>query len=169
VLESVVLQCEFITAGPDPYKWKRRPTQGQRRKLISEAGRFERGDGWQAGNPALASAVARELRSFEAELPKRPRGRPQGQNPARPLADATVAGLRDVLEARGEHRWAATVLDPGPTPGGWTGGEPTGLSTVEGIVRVLAELAGIEQPQKAAKRAVNAIRRDERRRRARNA
>lgn len=169
-LACAAVQCEFDSSDASPLiERKRLPAQGFRRKLISEAGRFERGEGWPSGNPALALAVARELRSFEVGLPKRPRGRPQGQNPARPLADAVVAGLPDHLEARGAHNRAATFLNPGPTPGGWTGGEPTGLSTVEGIVRVLAELAGIEQPQEAAKRAIGDIRRDERRRRARNA
>jgi hypothetical protein len=179
-LEYLTIQCEFDTASPDPFEWKRRSTQGFRRKLSSEVGRFERGEDWRGDNPVLASCMASELRKREVELSKLPRGRPQKCNPARPLVDGVIAELHAILETRGAElpapaalnarRKAATLLYPGAAPKGWDGvAKASGLSVVEGIATVIAERAGIELPPGSIRRAVDDVRRVERRKRARRA
>jgi hypothetical protein len=88
-------------------------------------------------------------------------------NAARIPLEMACASLRATLEAAGQHDKASQILEPGQAPTEWDDGPaaPTGLNTAMGLVAGAAEIAGIDLPPGSLKRAADAIRRAERRRR----
>jgi hypothetical protein len=162
LFEYIVSQCRSSADG------SLRSRKRFRDALISEAQRFEHGDGWRSGNPNLAKIMACRLREEASRLIELPRGRPRGKanNPAVPLLDLVISGLGAELRKRGSDK-ADQLLEPGGCGAPGTRGVPSGLSTAGAVLAVLAERCDLSISSDDIRRAVASRRRIERRKRER--